>query len=117
MKEPEEYFKNAIGHVDGAEYNVDEPALSIAFKEYARDYAVELYKQDTALQLYRQLHAMPSTNGLVEMGRLTDGSCRFVTVRRGNKVLSLNFNDSGDQLISIGLHEDIIEVVDSKKLF
>lgn len=43
MKTIKEFYKDAVHHIDGAEYNVDEVKLQKAMQEYA-DQQIEAYK-------------------------------------------------------------------------
>lgn len=55
--------------------------------------------------------------GTVDVGRCSDNSGSWVSLRRGGKQVNFTFDASGNKLEDVGVFEDVVQVVDERKIF
>jgi len=72
-------------------------------------------RKDFAQRLADKLR---STNlGVVDEGSLSDDSGRWVSLKIKDAELSFSFDMKGENIDSIGLFKDVIQVVDQQKIW
>jgi len=53
----------------------------------------------------------------VDEDQFSDGSARWVEVHKNGYTVTIDFDMSGNRIKGMELHQDILQVVDQKKLF
>ena len=65
-------------------------------------------------KLFKKLLA--ANIGLPDMGTATDGSGSWVTLHKKNLEIVFSFDCKGEKLEGIAVYEDVVQVVDQKRL-
>jgi len=65
---------------------------------------------------FRQLLAQKLADFQIDTGRLSDGSGAWVNIQKGNLLIAISFDGAGNAIDDIAIFEDIVQVVDQKKI-
>lgn len=75
---------------------------------------MDMKKETFSQKLAKQLQAAGFE---VHEDQFKDKSARWVELRKDGYSLEINFDIKGQKIIGLSLHKEIVQVVDSKRLF